>query len=264
MEHLDYLKLRGRMPDFEEVFGPDKAGSATPSSGDDEGGKSEPWRRFPKTEPGAYLGNQPRFTDFLRKLNNKSARVLDVGCGMGTYRHEINRLGSYTGMDFDPALKPEVLCNFNIESFPFPDNSFDFVFSDSVLEHVMNPLAVMDEVYRVMKPGGCGYLLVPFHYKAHGAPWDFFRYSKAGVHLLLRQFTAVEIYPIGGSLSVLCHILWNYARVLDRLHMLLGNAYRCVIWCLFKMLNPLDRFDPYRVFTRGHYAFFRKAPTTDF
>jgi hypothetical protein len=116
----------------------------------------------------------------------------------------------------------------------------------------------MGEIHRVMKAGGCGYLLVPFHYKAHGSPWDFCRFSKGWVHLLLRTFTAVEIYPIGGSISVLCHILWNYARLLDRLHILLGNVYRCLIWCSFKILNPLDCFDPYRVFTRGHYAFFSK------
>ena len=260
MKHLDYLRLRGRVPDFQEVFGSVKTSSFPQSSGDDEDIKPQKWRQFPKTEPGAYLGNQPRFTDFLNKIKDKSARVLDVGCGQGVNRHAINRLASYTGMDFDAALKPEVLCDFNQEPFPFPADSFDFVFSDSVLEHVMNPFSVMDEIHRVMKPGGCGYLVVPFHYKAHGSPWDFFRFSKGGVHLLLRKFTAIEIYTIGGSLSVLCHILWNYARVLDRMHMLLGNAYRCMIWCLFKLLNPLDRFDPYRVFTRGHYAFFRKAP----
>jgi SAM-dependent methyltransferase len=184
---------------------------------------------------------------------------LDVGCGKGKYREEINRRGQYVGLDFDASLNPEFVCNFNNEPFPFPDGSFDFVFSDSVMEHLLNPVAVMDEIYRVMKEGGRGYILVPFHYKAHGSPYDFFRFSKGGVHLLLRKFTDIEIYPIGGSLSVICHIFWNYGRLFDRISNLLGNIYRALIWCIFKLLNPLDRFDPYKIFTRGHNAFFRKS-----
>lgn len=53
------------------------------------------------------------------------------------------------------------------------------------------------------------YYIVRFHYRAYDSPHDLFRYSKGGLHLLLRKFTDIEIYPIGGSTSVLCHILWN-------------------------------------------------------
>jgi 2-polyprenyl-3-methyl-5-hydroxy-6-metoxy-1,4-benzoquinol methylase len=81
------------VPDFQEVFGTDKTVPDRKSSGAKECRKPETWRRFPKTEPGAYLGNQPRFSDFfLSKINDKAARVLDVGCGQGMYRREINRL----------------------------------------------------------------------------------------------------------------------------------------------------------------------------
>jgi SAM-dependent methyltransferase len=248
------------MPEFDKVFQtgaalPAPSAAASPLNKEDD----ISGRFFPKAEPGAYLGTQPRFADFINQIQSKEVcLVLDVGCGPGQHRNEISRRAEYVGMDFDRSLSPEVVCDFNTEKFPFPDNHFDFVFSDSVLEHVMNPFVVMDEMYRVLKPGGRGYLLVPFHYKTHGAPWDFFRFSKGGVHLLLSKFSWVEIYPIGGSLSVLCHILWNYGRMVDRVHVLLGNVCRCVIWCVFRVLNPLDRYDPYKVFTRGHYAFFEK------
>ena len=259
IKHLDYLRRWGPQPDFEEVFGKCKGALADGEQESDKGDEEESDdRRFPKTEPGAYLGKQPRFVDFLAEMDDKTFRVLDVGCGNGRYRNEINRRAQYVGMDFDTASQPEVVCDLNTEPFPFPDESFDFVFSDSVLEHVMTPFAVMAEVHRVLKPGGRGFILVPFHYKAHGSPYDFFRYSKGGLHLLLRNFTDIEIYPIGGSFSVLCHIFWNYGRVFDRLHFYFGNAHRSLVWCVFRVLNPLDRLDPYRIFTRGHYAFFRK------
>ena len=258
MKHLDYLRKWGLQPDFDEIFDSQPSTSGGPketrSAGDDDGES----RRFPKGEPGAYLGKQPGYQRFLDEIDNKAYRVLDVGCGAGKYRDEINRRAQYVGMDFNNALHPEVVCDFNRDPFPFPDESFDVVFSDSVLEHVVRPFDVMDEVYRVLRKGGRGFILVPFHYKAHGSPHDFFRYSKGGLHLLLREFTEIEIYPIGGSISVLCHILWNYGRLLDRVHVVAGNTYRCLVWCVFTLLNPLDRFDPYRIFTRGHYAFFRK------
>jgi SAM-dependent methyltransferase len=252
MRHLDYLRHWGPQPEFDAVFNVPPPSNRLPEkvTGSD--------RRFPKSEPAAYVGVQPGYREFLDAIDGKTCRVLDVGCGAGTYRQEINRRGRYVGMDANAALHPEVVCDFNRQAFPFPAESFDVVLSDSVLEHVMQPFAVMDEIHRVLKKGGRGFILVPFHYKAHGSPHDFFRYSKGGLHFLLRKFTAIEIYPIGGSMSVLCHILWNYGRALDRLHVGVGNAYRSVVWCAFTMLNRLDRFDPYKIFTRGHYAFFRK------
>ena len=259
MKHIDYLRRWGPQPAFDEVFacqpGAPEAGPQKRPSTRDEGSDSG---RFPKSEPGAYLGKQPSYERFLSEIDDSAYCVLDVGCGVGKYRNEIKRRAQYVGMDFDSALQPEVVCDFNREPFPFPDESFDFVLSDSVLEHLMRPFDVMDEVYRVLKKGGRGFILVPFHYKAHGSPYDFFRYSKGGLHLLLRKFADIEIYPIGGSISVLCHILWNYGRLFDRIHLVAGNIHRCLVWSVFKVLNPLDRFDPYRVFTRGHYAFFCK------
>ena len=259
MNHREYLRTWGLMPKFENVFG-DSGESPTDDekpipAGETRKSRSAFWRQ----EPGAWLGKQPRFADFIAQMDSREHRVLDVGCGEGMYRDEISRRAHYVGMDFDESMDPEAVCNFNTDPFPFPDESFDFLFCLSVLEHVMYPFAVMEEIRRVMKPGGRGYIAVPFHYKAHGSPWDFFRYSKGGLHLLLREFESIEIYPIGGAFSVLCHICWNFGRALDEKHVFLGNMHRAVVGCVFRALNRLDRFDPYRIFTRGHYAFFRKA-----
>ena len=57
-----------------------------------------------------------------------------------------------------------------------------------------DPWKVSAEVYRVLKPGGKGLFVVPFIYKYHGAPFDFFRYTKSGFHTLLRQYAVVEIF----------------------------------------------------------------------
>ncbi len=61
------------------------------------------------------------------------------------------------------------------ESLPFADESFDIVISDNVIDHAERPLAILDEIVRVLKPGGLLYFTVNVHHpvyeiasRAHG------------------------------------------------------------------------------------------------
>lgn len=55
----------------------------------------------------------------------------------------------------------------NILSIPYPEESFDLVIANHVLEHVANDLAALAEVYRVLKPGGYAILQTPYSTKLH-------------------------------------------------------------------------------------------------
>jgi SAM-dependent methyltransferase len=87
-------------------------------------------------------------------------RVLDLGAGVGIVPY-VNFRGSVARVcGVDPS--PRVHDNPNLdeakqglgESIPYPDASFDLVFSDNVLEHLENPEEVFAEVRRVLKPEG--------------------------------------------------------------------------------------------------------------
>jgi len=54
------------------------------------------------------------------------------------------------------------------EAIPFPDASFDVVFSSNVLEHVQNPQQVINESLRVLRPGGFMHIVVP----SYGSWWE--------------------------------------------------------------------------------------------
>ena len=64
------------------------------------------------------------------------------------------------------------ICSLNIE-----DDSFDLVCCDQVLEHVKEPQKAMDELARVLKPGGKMVVTTCFMNMRHGAPSDYWRFT---------------------------------------------------------------------------------------
>lgn len=97
----------------------------------------------------------------------KGKLILEVGCGMGTDSRSISRRGadvvsldlSFDNVSF--ALKGMQLfglkgrgVNADAEKLPFKDDSFDVVYSFGVLHHTPDTQKAIDEVLRVMKPGG--------------------------------------------------------------------------------------------------------------
>lgn len=86
--------------------------------------------------------------------------VLDLGAGAGiipamNFRGKAKRI---CGIDLDPRvtenrfLDEGRVCDAN--SIPYPDNSFNLIFSDNVFEHLEQPELVLKEAMRVLKPGG--------------------------------------------------------------------------------------------------------------
>jgi ubiquinone/menaquinone biosynthesis C-methylase UbiE len=96
----------------------------------------------------------------LRRALQPGASVLDAGCGrttrLGAYRGSIARL---IGVDLDAAAgaENEALDDFVVADcarLPFEDSTFDLVYSNFVIEHLVSPDAAFDEWSRVLRPGG--------------------------------------------------------------------------------------------------------------
>jgi SAM-dependent methyltransferase len=65
---------------------------------------------------------------------------------------------SYISSDL---YREDVDRQFDIQSIPYPDNSFDLVFASHVLEYVKNDRQAIQEIKRVLRPGGLAFLPVP-------------------------------------------------------------------------------------------------------
>lgn len=111
--------------------------------------------------------------DFFRVCQeNCSGEILEVGAGPSNSTSDYLRtLGELHGVDVDaevlqnPALKTSSVIR---DRFPFPDGTFDSCVSNYVCEHLDDPKQHLEEVWRVLKPGGAYVFRTPnrFHYIA--------------------------------------------------------------------------------------------------
>ncbi len=136
------------------------------------------------------------------------AHVLDAGAGEGRHR-ELFRSQKFIGVDLavgDAAWDySKIDCLADLEALPFGGAAFDCVLNIVVLEHTRRPQAVLNEIARVLRPGGRLFLVVPQQWEVHQSPHDFFRFTRYGIEHLLSEagLTAESIEPLGGHFSLL-------------------------------------------------------------
>lgn len=107
---------------------------------------------------------------------SKGLKVLDVGCGNGYVLYQYARHGAeVTGVDltrtavdlsrkrFALGALPGDFVEVDGNRLPFPDQHFDIVCSMGVLHHIADPRPMVDEIFRVLKPGGR--LIVMLYYR---------------------------------------------------------------------------------------------------
>jgi SAM-dependent methyltransferase len=108
--------------------------------------------------------------------------ILDVPCGTGYGRAVLTNAREYIGVDIDAESVQFARDNYKgaewrvgaMENLPVPDNSIDMVTSFEGIEHIEDPRAFVNEMYRVLKNGGTFIVSTPQKGAARGTPWDRF------------------------------------------------------------------------------------------
>ncbi len=145
-----------------------------------------------------------RIFNFLsRKYEQKKIVILVIGCGNQTEEleyHFPSQEITFILCDVDKNSDSDIFCDSH--ELPFDDKAFDGVISTAVLEHVMYPEKVMEEIYRVLINGGFIYSEIPFLQSVHEGAYDFSRYTMSGHRRLMEWFVEVDAGMIAGPGTV--------------------------------------------------------------
>lgn len=129
----------------------------------------EYWGQAPADDQSWVRRDQAPRTDFLERFR-RQGRILDVGCGLGLFLLTLDtaRWERY-GLEVMPAAYQEAVRRLGagrvrqaeITSAGFPPQHFDVVTFWDVLEHLPNPVAALQEAFRLLRPGGLTLLRLP-------------------------------------------------------------------------------------------------------
>lgn len=164
----------------------------------------------------------------VAKTIPEGALVLDAGAGECQYKpllahteYRAQDFAQYYGMTDGPQQEQwhygqlDYVCD--ITDIPVDTDTFDAVICTEVLEHLSEPVAALEELTRVLKPGGvmilsaplgCGLHQEPHHYFGGFTPW-FYRhfFEKFGIE-------PVEITPLGGLFQHVAQECYRVGEVL--------------------------------------------------
>jgi len=110
-----------------------------------------------------------RLCEFIKSNVGAGNKLLDIGCGVGRFvKMALEQGFNATGIDRAPGALAYAekyyglrLIQGEAESIPVPDKTYDIVTLIHVIEHSRNPLSVLREVRRVLKPGGILFIETP-------------------------------------------------------------------------------------------------------
>lgn len=127
----------------------------------------------------------PRSLELIRQ--NAGSFILDYGAG-NPRDEEI--FDNVIRVDFLHYRSVDVVTN--TRRLPLKDETFDFIISESVFEHLRDPWHAASELYRVLKPGGRIHIDTAFLQPVHGDPYHFYNMTRDGVQETFKMFHKVD------------------------------------------------------------------------
>lgn len=207
------------------------------------------------------------------------SRILDVGAGPCRYRrlfahcrYETQDFVQYQGGDYGPFSdrstwqygRIDYVCD--AAAIPVPDSSYDAVLCTEVLEHVPEPIHVVNEIARILRPGGRVMLTAPLGSGLHQQPYHFYGgYTPHWYQRFLAAagFGAIEITPNGGFFRHYGQESQRFSALLDPRRCRRARLLVAPIWLItlpwFRVIAPLlchvlDSLDEHRGFTVGYHV----------
>ena len=195
---------------------------------------------------------------------NKSALLFDIGAGTQPFAELLGHFNTYT-VDFNPYKGIDVVTDLN-NPLPVRDSVVDIVVMSNLIEHIPEPLALLKESKRILKPGGTLILTVPFLIKIHQEPYDFFRYTEFMLQRLFNHsgFQNIEITKIGNLLDIfpaLSNATWKLLHktrnpdkydLCNRGFNLALKVFKCIHLLIYGIMIKASGIDKHHVDEAGY------------
>lgn len=182
------------------------------------------WRALYRGKPGISCLRAMQY-EHLAKVR-VSGRVIDVGGGKRSkYRDLLPGDIEYDSVNIDPGIDPTFLIAPG-DRFPVEDGVYDTSICLNTLEHVYDPHFVLGEIFRVLKPGGVVHISVPWIFRIHGHPDDYFRATPSWWCESMKRagFAEAEVQPLVWGRSTSGGSIGGY-RIAKRLRFHLAHLY---------------------------------------
>jgi len=260
-----FLTVAGQpiLIDFEQsIFSPaafmDGQGSVIPRNL--QGTSRTRFRRFINGYNRTARAKTVEFIDRL-SVSGTRPRILVIGGGtLGSGADTLYQSNAIELIGIDVYASPHTRLVADGHHLPFRDESFDGVWIQAVLEHVLDPQAVVNEIFRVLRLGGLVYGDTPFMQQVHERAYDFTRFTLSGHRWLFRRFEQIDAGAVGGAGTA---TVWS-VRYLLRAFGIGDNAAKFLTLPLFwlRLLDSLTKTRPNADAASGVYFFGIKSQRT--
>jgi SAM-dependent methyltransferase len=208
---------------------------------------------------------------FLSRIDNYATSdhcvLLDIGCGNKPYKKLIRKY-SYTGLDlYTDVSNPDIIGD--ILDIPVLENSIDAALTVWVLDDIPEPGKALEEIARILKPGGYYFAVENQSTNQHFKGYDYFRFAPQALEYLAlkNKLELLEVKSYGGDFALSGFILITafntmFNRIFGKYN-ILKPFYSLLINLLF---YPVDRLFRIKYFRKnfeknsiGYCYLFRKA-----
>ena len=200
------------------------------------------WRVLRRKFPGESV---LRSLEYERlEMADIHGRVLDIGGGRkARTKPFLPKTVEPDSVNIVPEIEPTYLVEPD-EPFPIRDDSYDTAVCLNTLEHVYDPKFVIREIRRVLKPDGTVFITVPFIFRIHAHPDDFFRGTPSWWKETMRQvgFSRTELQPLVWGRYTTAGAISGYRGLLPAA-MQRGGAYLKDILYAVPTFRGVDRYE---------------------